>query len=257
MLRIEGVSAGYDGGTVLTDVMLEVPDCSVHAVVGHNGAGKTTLVHAVSGLVATRAGRIAVDGVDVTRLPAHRRARIGVGIVPQGRRVFADLSVDEHLALAFHRARRGVESTVQWTPANVKERFPRLAERSKHRGGQLSGGEQQMLAIARALLGQPRLLLLDEPTEGLAPRVVAMIEDLVRSLPDLGLTVLITAPHPALAASVAERVTVLAAGRVTGHFDGAALRDRPEPARARGHTLGHTSPEGKRTPDRDRDREKR
>ncbi|NUR29516.1 MAG: ATP-binding cassette domain-containing protein [Catenulispora sp.] len=238
MLNVSSLTAGYDGGTVLHGLNLEIPAGSIHAVVGHNGAGKTTLIQTVAGLVPTASGRVAVGGGDVTRLPAHRRAQAGIGLVPQGRRVFPGLTVQEHLALAFGRGRRR-RSSAAWTPESVKELLPRLAERAGHRGRQLSGGEQQMLAIARALLGQPRLLLLDEPTEGLAPLIVQDIATLIRTLPERGLTILVAAPRPAFAASVAEQVTILVAGRSAGEFSGAELREKPElAATAMGHASG-------------------
>jgi branched-chain amino acid transport system ATP-binding protein len=221
-LVLESLTAGYGGGTALHGVGVEVPAGGVHAVLGPNGAGKTTLVHAVAGLVAPRSGRVLLDGRDITRLPPHLRSRAGVGIVPQGRRVFADLTVREHLALAFHHARR--DRTAAWTPDRVCVLFPRLAERAGHRGRQLSGGEQQMLAIARALLGQPRVLLLDEPAEGLAPVVSESVAALIRQAADNGVAVLVTAPHPVFAATVADEATVLAAGRVVGRLDGDGLR---------------------------------
>ena len=239
MLNLSSLSAGYDGGTVLHGLDLEIPEGSVHAVVGHNGAGKTTLIHAVSGLVPVSSGQIALAGGDVTRLPAHRRARSGVGLVPQGRRVFPGLTVQEHLALAFGRRTRRERASAQWTPENVKALLPRLAERAGHRGRQLSGGEQQMLAIARALLGQPRLLLLDEPTEGLAPLIVQDIANLIRTLPERGLTILVAAPRPAFAAEVAERVTILVAGRIADEFSAKELHDQPDlAAEAMGHATG-------------------
>ncbi|MFL6114203.1 MAG: ABC transporter ATP-binding protein [Catenulispora sp.] len=235
MLTIDSLTAGYDGGTVLHGLDVEIPAGAVHAVVGHNGAGKTTLIHTVAGLVATSSGRIGLDGADVSRLPAHRRARAGVGLVPQGRRVFPNLTVQEHLTLAFGRGRRR-NRAADWTPESVKELLPRLAERAGHRGRQLSGGEQQMLAIARALLGQPRLLLLDEPTEGLAPLLVQDIAALIRRLPERGLTVLLAAPQPAFAAAVADRVTILVAGRAAEEFGAETLREKPElAALAMGH----------------------
>ncbi|WBB61564.1 ABC transporter ATP-binding protein [Streptomyces sp. WMMC500] len=226
MLRICGLSAGYHGGTVLHDLDLDVPEGSVHAVVGHNGAGKTTLVHTVAGLLRPATGTVAIAGRDVTGRPAHRIARAGVGLVPQGRRVFARLTVAEHLRLA-HRPPPDGAVGRPWTPERVLDLLPRLGERSAHRGTDLSGGEQQMLALARALLGSPRVLLLDEPTEGLAPVLVGQILDLVGTLAGEGLAVLLVSPSPASAAQCADTVTVLTSGRVTARLDGAAVRKDP------------------------------
>lgn len=222
MLRLTGVHAGYDGGTALHGVDLAVAPGSVHAVVGHNGAGKTTLVHAVAGLHPVAGGRIVVDGRELTAAPAHVRARAGIALVPQGRRVFGSLTVAEHLEIAYRRRARG-----PWTPDRVLALLPQLAARSAHRGRDLSGGEEQMLALARALLTAPRLLLLDEPTEGLAPAVTARIEGLIRTLAGTGLTMLLTAPQPTLPLAVADRVTVLVAGRVAATFDAAEARTDP------------------------------
>ena len=206
LLRVDGISAGYGGGTVVHRIDLTVPAGSVHAIVGHNGAGKSTLLHTIAGLIKPGAGKMLLDGKDVTRLPAHRRARAGVGYVPQGARVFASLTVAEHLSLG----RKG-----DWTRQRILDLLPRLGERLRHRGAQLSGGEKQMLAIARALQTQPRLLLLDEPTEGLAPVVIDQIRAAIKVLAGDGLGILVATPQPDLALAVAGTMTVLTAGRIT------------------------------------------
>ncbi|GAB3960553.1 hypothetical protein GCM10027614_82750 [Micromonospora vulcania] len=169
MLCVEQLSAGYAGGIVLHEVSLRVLPGSIQAVVGRNGAGKSTLVHTIAGLVRASSGRIEIDGVHVAGRQPHRIAQSGVGLVPQGRRVFSRLTVAEHLALAAAPWRAATPGGEGWTVARILELLPRLAARLRHRGCELSGGEQQMLAIARALLGQPRVLLLDEPCEGLSP----------------------------------------------------------------------------------------
>ena len=207
LLTVRSLTAGYHGGTVLHDIDLTVAAGEVHAVVGHNGAGKSTLMSTVAGVVPVVGGRLSLSGTDVTRMAAHRRARAGIGYVPQGRRVFASVTVDEHLAISYRRRS-------EWTPDRVRKLFPRLVERRRHRGSQLSGGEQQMLAIARALLTGPRLLLLDEPTEGLAPTVVEQIRDTVTTLAADGMTILLAAPQPQWPVAIADRITVLTAGRV-------------------------------------------
>lgn len=228
-LRLDGLEAGYGGGTVLHGFDLTLPAGTVHVVVGPNGAGKTTLIHTVAGLLRPAAGRVRLDGRDITTWPAHRRTRAGIGLVPQGRRVFADLTVAEHLAIAHRRAPAGQRA---WDLARVLDLSPQLRARLRHRGGLLSGGEQQLLAIARALLTQPRLLLLDEPTEGLAPVLVDQIRELIGQLATAGLTILLAAPYPELAVAVADRLTVLAAGRVVASFDAAAVRADPDRLRA-------------------------
>ncbi|MEU0135002.1 ABC transporter ATP-binding protein [Streptomyces sp. NPDC006296] len=231
MLELTGLTAGYHGGTVLHGLDLSVPAGTVHAVVGHNGAGKTTLVHTVAGLMRPSAGSVLLDGLDVTGLPAHRIARAGIGLVPQGRRVFGGLTVAEHLRLSSRPPRRDAAARpVVWTPARVLELLPRLGERLGNRGTDLSGGEQQMLALARALLGSPRVLLLDEPTEGLAPGLVRQVHSLVTRLADEGLAVLLVSPSPAQAAECAHTLTVLTSGRT-------ALRTGGEEARADGSAL--------------------
>jgi len=219
LLRLDALRAGYGRGTVLHGITLAVPAGSVHAIVGHNGAGKTTLIHTVAGLLRPAGGRILLDGRDVTASPAHRRARAGIALVPQGRRVWPTLTVAEHLAVS---TRAG-----PWTAQRVLELLPQLAARLRHRGAQLSGGEQQLLAIARALLCQPRLLLLDEPTEGLAPVLAGQLRALIGELANGGLTILLAAPQPELPMAVADRLTVLTTGHArTDHAEAIPIGGR-------------------------------
>ncbi|MET7299481.1 ABC transporter ATP-binding protein [Embleya sp. NPDC005575] len=222
MLEIGELTAGYQGGSVLHGVDLSIPEGTVHALLGANGAGKSTLIHAVAGLLKPSAGRVELAGTDLTGRPAHRVSLAGIGLVPQGRRVFASLTVAEHLKLA-HRKQAA------WTPARVLELLPRLGERAGNRGSQLSGGEQQMLAIARALLGGPRLVLLDEPTEGLSPVIAEQIRTLITTLADEGLTILIAAPQLGFVQGIADHLTVLSTGRVTARLTAAEAAADPGP----------------------------
>jgi branched-chain amino acid transport system ATP-binding protein len=210
MLSLRGVRAGYGGGQVLHGIDLDVPAGTVTAIVGPNGAGKTTLVHTIAGLVPLTGGTIRLAETNLSGRSPHRVAQAGVGLVPQGRRVFASLTVAEHFALA--RPGRGRRSA-GWDVPRTLRLLPRLGERLRHRGDQLSGGEQQMLAIARALLGQPRLLLLDEPCEGLAPNLAARIRALVGELAGAGMSVLLVEQGLDIVLDVADRIAVLDHGR--------------------------------------------
>jgi len=211
-LRLEDVSAGHAGGTHLHQISLTLQAGSIHAVLGHNGAGKSTLLHTIAGLIRPRSGRILLGDRDLTTLPAHRRCRAGIGYVPQGARVFSSLTVTETLAIA---QRRHTPGRPEWTRSTVLDLLPQLGKRMRHRGAQLSGGEQQMLAIARALLAQPSILLLDEPTEGLAPAVVEEIHKTVTALAGEGIAILLATPHPDLAHNFAHQVSELTTGRLT------------------------------------------
>jgi len=164
LLELEGISAGYGEAVVLTDISLKLPEGQALALLGRNGTGKTTLINTIVGLTRRRAGIIRLGGVDVTRLRPDQRAMAGVGWVPQERNIFKSLTVDENIT--------AVATKGPWTLERIFAMFPRLAERRRNMGDQLSGGEQQMLAIGRALALNPRVLLLDEPTEGLAPIIV-------------------------------------------------------------------------------------
>jgi branched-chain amino acid transport system ATP-binding protein len=207
LLEVEGLRAGYDGGTVLGGVDLTVAEGQALALLGRNGAGKSTLLSAVMGLLRPTAGSVRLQGRELAGRPANQVARAGVALVPQGRRVFADLTVDQNLQVASGRRAAG-----PWTPRRVSEVLPQLAERRRHRADQLSGGEQQMLAIARALLLNPRLLLLDEPSDGLAPIVVARVAGLLSGLRDQGLSILLVEQDLRTAFSVAGEIAVMGKG---------------------------------------------
>lgn len=224
-LRIDGVEAGYGGSTVLTGVDLHVGAGETVALLGRNGVGKTTLMSTIMGFVKTLDGTIRIGEDDITGVPTHARARAGVAIVPQGRRVFAPLTVHNNLRIA-----EGKHSG-EWDLERVYELMPRLRERKGNRGDQLSGGEQQMLAIGRALLLGPRVLLLDEPSDGLAPAIVQQVMGVVRELAAEGITVLIVEQDLRAAFSVANRVVVMEKGRIvhtstTDEFRGDAERAR-------------------------------
>ncbi|MEU0577521.1 urea ABC transporter ATP-binding subunit UrtE [Streptomyces griseoincarnatus] len=218
MLQIQSVRAGYDRTTVLHGVTVEVPEGGVAAVLGHNGAGKSTLLRTVMGLVPASAGTVLLDGEDITRLAPHRRVARGVAYVPQGQQSFPHLTTAENLQLVADGRPDGKEAV-----AEALDLFPVLRELSGRRAGLLSGGQRQQLAIARALITRPRLLLLDEPTEGIQPSVVAEIEETVLALTRRGgLSVLLVEQHVGFAMRAARRYYVLEAGRVTSSGDGGA-----------------------------------
>jgi branched-chain amino acid transport system ATP-binding protein len=216
LLALEGVSAGYGESVVVEDVSLRIAEGECVALLGRNGVGKTTLLTTVMGLTHFHRGTIRWHGAEVSHAPTHVRARAGIGWVPQERRMWPSLTVEEHLACV---ARAG-----SWNPAKVTALFPRLAERWHHRGGQLSGGEQQMVAIARALMTNPRLLLLDEPMEGLAPIVAQELAGALRGLAaDGSMALIVVEQHAQLALSLAPRAVVMERGRIVHQGPSAAL----------------------------------
>ena len=206
LLALDAVDAYYDRSHVLQSLSMEVDAGAVVALLGRNGAGKSTTLKTVMGIVPARAGRIRFGDTDITELATHRVARLGIAYVPEDRGVFASLTVHEHLTLA--NVRDG------WPPERIYEAFSRLAERRDHRGTQLSGGEQQMLSIARALTVAPRLIILDEPTEGLAPVIVEEIAAIAERLKAEGLTMLLVEQNYPFAARIADRAYVLGKGRI-------------------------------------------
>ncbi|AWM02707.1 ABC transporter permease [Bradyrhizobium amphicarpaeae] len=216
-LEVRGLDVYYGHSHALQGVDLTL-ESGVFSVVGRNGMGKTTLCKAIMGLVAVSGGSIRVRGEDITRRPSAQIARLGVGYVPQGRRLWRSLSVDEHLRLA-----GGLRSGA-WTVERIYDTFPRLAERKGHGGGQLSGGEQQMLAISRALLTNPQLLIMDEPTEGLAPVIVAQVEEMLLRLGEDGdMSVLVIEQNIGVATAVSRNVAIMVNGRINRIIDSARL----------------------------------
>ena len=216
MLEVIDVHTYYGDSHVLQGVTLRAASGAVTAVLGRNGAGKTTLCRTLTGLTPARAGRVVFGGVDVTRLPPHRISGAGIGLVPQGRHIFASLTVQEHLAIA-------VRAQSRWNLTNVFARFPRLAERRHHRGNELSGGEQQMLAIARALVANPTCMVMDEPTEGLAPALIAEVGTLIRELAREGTSILLVEQNASFAVEVSDYVHVMSKGTIVHASEPRAL----------------------------------
>ncbi len=215
MLEVENVHTYYGESHVLHGVSLDVRAGEAVSILGRNGVGKTTLIRTVMGFTPARDGAIRFDGRPIHAAPPYRIARLGIGLVPQGRRIFSPLSVAENLALGLRRDRR--ERQGRWTLEAVHAIFPRLAERAAQGGGTLSGGEQSMLAVARALMTNPRLLLLDEPSEGLAPLIVHEIGRVLARLKGEGLSILLVEQNLALALRVADRVYVMSKGQIVYH----------------------------------------
>jgi branched-chain amino acid transport system ATP-binding protein len=224
LLEISGLSAYYGNAQALEDVTFTMGRESI-AIVGRNGMGKTTLCNAIMGIPPARAeGSVLFEGVELVGSPSYRIARRGVGYVPQGRRLFPSLSVDQHLRIAS----RGGSNGAEWTRNRVYELFPRLAERKGNGGAQLSGGEQQMLAIGRALVTNPTLLVMDEPSEGLAPAVIEGLIETFKLLEEEGLAILLIEQNLGVATALAERQLVMIGGRVAAETTASALNGDPD-----------------------------
>ena len=221
LLAVEGITAGYGDGIVLEDVSLSLDEGDTLALLGRNGMGKTTLLVTLMGLTRVRGGALRWRGGDLAALPTHARSRAGLGWVPQERYMFPSLTVEEHLTAV---ARPG-----RWTVKRVYEVFPRLEERRGNFGNQLSGGEQQMLAIGRALMVNPSLLLLDEPMEGLAPIIVQELVNVIRDLTaDSGMAVIVVEQHAKLALALTRHAIVLERGRVVHRSPSDVLAADPD-----------------------------
>jgi branched-chain amino acid transport system ATP-binding protein len=230
MLKVEEVSYTYDGMRALTDASLAVQEGELVALLGSNGAGKTTLMRIISGLAAPASGKITFEGADIAGAPPHRIARMGLIHVPEGRKLFPEMSVAETLYLGAMPGRSAPRR--RQLLHRTLERFPRLAERQRQLAGTLSGGEQQLLAIGRALMGEPRLLLLDEPTLGLAPALVEETLAVVAELRADGLTVLLVSQEVVGALEITDRAYVLENGLVVRSGPAAELADDDEMRRA-------------------------
>jgi branched-chain amino acid transport system ATP-binding protein len=213
-LRVSGVRAGYGETVILEDVSFELPERGSLAVLGRNGVGKTTLLATIMGHTTFHSGRIVFNERAVEAIPVYERNRLGIGFVPQERLIFPSLSVEENLTVA-RRDRDHKGSPGRWTLERVYDLFPRLAERREHRGNQISGGEQQMLAIGRALMGNPTLLLMDEPLEGLAPIIVeSLLVALKKLISEDALAVILVEQHAKLALQVTQQALVMSRGRL-------------------------------------------
>ena len=223
MLRLAGLHAHYGASHVLQGVDLDLPQGRICAMLGRNGVGKTTTLRTVMGLVAPSGGQVELDGHDITGWLPHLVARAGVGYVPEGRMIFPDLTVRENIRVAERRAAR------QWALPRLFEVFPSLAERAGNLGAHLSGGEQQMLAIARALVANPTVLLLDEPSQGLAPLVVRELAEVIRRLRDDGVTILLVEQNLRFAEGVADEIHIMVKGRIVyGATSDRFRADEPE-----------------------------
>jgi branched-chain amino acid transport system ATP-binding protein len=222
LIEVERINSYYGDSHILFDVSLRVERYEVVALLGRNGAGKSTTLKSLIGAVRPRSGRIVLDGTPTQDLPSHAIAALGLQLVPEERRIFGSLSVEENVLLA------GLTAKSRWPLERVWATFPRLEERRRSRGTDLSGGEQQMLAIARALVRDPKIVLLDEPFEGLAPLIVRDLLATCRTLAEAGQTILVVEQNIAAAMSLADRVYIINNGHIVEEMTAQAIRARPE-----------------------------
>jgi branched-chain amino acid transport system ATP-binding protein len=224
VLEVKGLNVFYGRAHVLQDVAFTVDDKPA-AIIGRNGMGKSTLCQAIMGMLGSTSGSARFHGEELIGKPSYRIARLGLGFVPQGRRLFPSLSTDEHLRIVPGSGRG------KWTAKRIYETFPRLAERKRVGAGQLSGGEQQMLAIGRALLSNPKLLIMDEPSEGLAPNIVENLIEIIRGLSAEGMGLLLVEQNLGVATALADRQLIMVAGRIAAETTAGALINDPDAQR--------------------------
>ena len=234
MLQVEKLSAWYGAARILYDLDLDVGRGEVVALMGRNGAGKTTTMKAIMALVAARSGTVRFNGEDVSRLKPFEIARRGLGFTPEDRRIFVDLTVMENLDIGRQKPRRFADGTPAplWTPERLFKLFPNLAEMPNRPGGRMSGGEQQMLTVARTLMGNPLLVLLDEPSEGVSPLIVEQMANTIVELKRDGLSILLSEQNLHFARLVCDRAYVLEKGQLQWHGTMAALDDNQDVQRA-------------------------
>jgi branched-chain amino acid transport system ATP-binding protein len=225
-LVVDGVVAGYDQADVLTGVSMEVAPGEITCLLGANGAGKSTLIRAVLGLTPARSGRILFEDRDITALQTHEIVRLGIACIPEGRKVFPRMTVEENLRVGAYR--ESDAAAIDRRLGEVNETFPQLAQRRRQLAGTMSGGEQAMLSIGRGLMGAPKLLIIDEPSLGLSPLYVKENFNVIRRINELGVTVLLVEQNVRQTLAIAHRGYVLAQGRIAASGDAARLRDDPQ-----------------------------
>ena len=230
MLELSGIHSGYDSTTILRDVSLNVAEGEVVTIVGANGAGKTTTLRTISGLIKPTAGSIRFDGQDITRLSSHETVELGITLIPEGRQLFPDMSVRENLQMGAYR--KGARASQSQLMEEVLDLFPRVKERLEQKANSLSGGEQQMVAIARGLMAKPRLLMFDEPSLGLAPIIVSQVFEVIDSIVKSGATVLIVEQNVFHTLKAADRGYVLENGEIVLSDDADALLENPHVRKA-------------------------
>ena len=225
LLEVEGVHAHYDKSHILHGVHLAIGAGEIVSLLGRNGSGRSTTLKTIMGLVTPSSGAVRLDGVDLAGVRAYRIVRAGLAYVPEEREIFANLTVDENLRIGMQAARHGAPV---WTPEQMYSYFPQIEARRNTKAGMLSGGEQQMLTICRSLLGNPRVILIDEPTEGLAPMIVEVVTEVIRDICRQGVAVLLVEQKLTIALRVAARVYVMGHGRIVFEGTPADLRNAPE-----------------------------
>ncbi|HTG12484.1 MAG TPA: ABC transporter ATP-binding protein [Candidatus Eisenbacteria bacterium] len=225
LLEVADLHAHYDKSHILRGVHLTIGKGEIVSLLGRNGSGRSTTLKAIMGLVPPSAGSVRLDGAELAGVRAFRIARAGLAYVPEEREIFANLTVDENMRIGMQTARRGAP---HWTPEQMYGYFPQIKERRDTQAGMLSGGEQQMLTICRSLLGNPRVILIDEPTEGLAPKIVEVVTEVVRDICRRGVAVLLVEQKLTIALRVAERVYVMGHGQIVFEGTPAALRGAPD-----------------------------